>query len=148
MEVVDCCDDDSDESWEVKSYHGPLEAMEAMECQADAECSDDIADNAASNADEAAENAEEFSSEKSTDGMQEMREMRDGEDVEKHEKHDVTDVVDVVTDVVCLSEECEASADSDVIIGDVTMGSTKAGAWRVVVGAVRCQFKAQPHRSS
>eukprot|EP00434_Breviolum_minutum_P025598 symbB.v1.2.022616.t1/scaffold1976.1/size93997/3 len=127
-EVVDCCDDDSDESWEVKSYHGPLEAMEvmeAMECQADAECGDDIADNAASNADEAAENAEEFPSEKSTDGMQGMREMRDGEDVEKHEKHDVTDVVDVVTDVVCLSEECEASADSDVIIGDVTMGSMK-----------------------
>lgn len=117
--MVDCCDDDSDESWEVKSYHGPLEAMEAMECQADAECSDDTADNAASKADEAAENAaenavEEFPLkenclEKSADGMQ-----------------------DVVTDMVCLSEECEASeADSDVIIGDVTMGSTKAEAWRV-----------------
>ena len=118
--MVECLDDDSDESWEVKSYHGPLEAME---CQVDAACCDDIADKAA---DKAAGNAASSRTDKAAENAANKVA---AEEFPQNEK---------CLDVVCLNEECSDS--DDVIIGDVKVGSapaalhtkpsTKAGAWR------------------
>ena len=118
--MVECLDDDSDESWEVKSYHGPLEAME---CQVDAACCDDIADKAA---DKAAGNAASSRTDKAAENAADKVA---AEEFPQNEK---------CLDVVCLNEECSDS--DDVIIGDVKVGSasaalhtkpsTKAGAWR------------------